>query len=133
MDRTAQPRIAAGASRVPRTLAIGALWLGLATAAAAAPPASCAQGLGAAQAATVRACQALPACQQVLQVFDTCEPWREFVARLAKAGPGLDEQALRRALVDSGVPALGLPSCLYAFNRALCRQFLGLESIATGR
>lgn len=133
MDRTAQRHIAAASGAWRRALVLGAMGLGLATAATAAPPASCAQALSAAQAATVRACQALDACQQVLQVFDTCEPWRDFVARLARAGPDLDEQALRLALVDSGVPALGLPSCLYAFNRALCRQFLGLESIATGR
>lgn len=89
--------------------------------------AQCRADLAAPAAARLKLCEAHNGCRAVVRIIDSCPALQAFLQLLANNGPRVDDSALRRTLVEAGVPATGLASCTSDFNRALCRNFLNLE------
>jgi len=89
--------------------------------------AQCRAELPAAGAAKLRQCEDHAGCRAVARIVDSCPALQTFLQLLANNGTRVDDSALRRALIEAGVPAPGLASCTSDFNRALCRNFLSLE------
>lgn len=87
----------------------------------------CRAALPAAATAQLKLCEAHDGCRAVVRIIDSCPALQTFLQFLANNGPRVDDGALRRTLVEAGVPATGLASCTSEFNRALCRNFLNLE------
>ena len=83
-------------------------------------------------AARQRACDEHGACRAVARIIDSCPALLTFLEMLAGNGSKVDDSALRRTLIEAGVPPPGLPSCTTEFNRALCRNFLNLEDASGG-
>lgn len=106
-------------------LAMAAFVCAHAPAGAQTPMTQCRAELPAAATAKLKLCEAHTGCRNVARVVDSCPALQAFV-ELLPAG-GMDDSALRRTLIEAGVPPNGLPSCTTEFNRALCRNFLNLE------
>lgn len=89
------------------------------------PIAQCRAELPAAATAKLSLCETHGGCRNVARLFDSCPALQAFVDLLPRGA--MDDSALRRTLIEAGVPPNGLPSCTTEFNRALCRNFLNLE------
>jgi hypothetical protein len=78
-------------------------------------------------------CSAHVGCRFVMSLFDSCVSVKGFVAKLdlgSKAGNvAVKDVSVEDALIASGVTRAKLSSCLFSFDRNLCRQYLGLDPI----
>lgn len=76
-------------------------------------------------------CSAHPGCALVFGLYDSCAEAKSFLNSLGSASKGgggrITPESLNSALLDLGVPDPSLSDCTINFDRALCRQYLGID------